>query len=196
MELPEAQGNWDDRGLVANTLGADDKPVFLPPGDTLSTRGGKAVLDQWYRDVPGINHTTQIRLPLGSVTNRPGVYRYEDMDFFPIDQQLFGNDTPGHPEHNYHFTVEVATRFRYQGGETFHFAGDDDVWVFLNRGLVIDLGGVHQIERASVELDQVAPGLKMTPGEIYPLHIFFAERHTTQSHFLLETSITEFASCD
>jgi len=71
-----------------------------------------------------VNLTTTITLPLSPSSSNTAVWNYQNLSFFPIDNQLFGNE--GDP-HNYHFTAEVVTSFRYQGGETFTFTGDDDV---------------------------------------------------------------------
>jgi fibro-slime domain-containing protein len=78
----------------------------------------------------------------------------------------------------------------------FRFTGDDDMWVFVNRRLAIDLGGLHTPRSASVELDSIALGHGLVVGETYPLHFFFAERHTIESNFTIHTSIAEPGSCD
>jgi fibro-slime domain-containing protein len=57
--------------------------------------------------------------------------------------------------------------------------------VFINGKLVIDLGGVHGAESATVLLDS----LGLTRGSTYPLDLFFAERHVTGSHFRVDTSL-------
>jgi fibro-slime domain-containing protein len=68
--------------------------------------------------------------------------------------------------------------------------------VFINRRLAIDLGGIHGAKRAEVVLDARASELELELGEIYPLHFFFAERHTEESNFTIETSIAEPGSCE
>jgi fibro-slime domain-containing protein len=191
FELPVA-GNVDDRGMVASVLGPDQKPVYAGNPTTRTTPTGKAAFDVWYRDTPGVNESLAVNLQLAEVPASPGLYVYESRAFFPIDDQLFGNE--GLP-HNYHFTLETHTSFDYRGGETFTFAGDDDVWVFIANQLAIDLGGVHQLETASVELDAVAARFGLVVGQRYALDLFFAERHTVDSDFGVRTTITDVGSC-
>ena len=181
-----------ETGIVAQILGADDKPVYAHSGPT-ATVSGPDTFNQWYRDVPGVNIFTTIDIPLGLSNSSKGVYGYSNTAFFPIDDQLFGNE--GQP-HNYAFTAEIATRFRYGGGETFTFSGDDDVFVFINRKLAIDLGGIHSIMSQTVDLDAQSSQLGIAKGGIYSMHIFFAERHMTESDFVVETTISEFDACN
>ncbi|BAY07655.1 PEP-CTERM sorting domain-containing protein [Calothrix sp. NIES-2098] len=169
-----------DKGIVQSILGADNKPVYAGGLGTATTHG-QAAFDQWYRDVPSVNLSKQHTITLNEIGNS-GLYTYSSNSFFPIDNQLFGNQGR---VHNYHFTYEIASQFTYQPGQTFEFTGDDDLWVFLNKQLVIDLGGVHKAESQSVNLDT----LGLTPGKTYDFNLFFAERHTTESNFSITTSI-------
>ena len=94
-----------------------------------------------------------------------------------------GDDIPGY--HNYGFTMKIQAEFVYVKGQYFEFNGDDDVWVFINNKLVVDIGGQHKKVKRAVNLDT----LNLTPGETYPFHIFYAERKRTQSNFMMRTSI-------
>lgn len=192
-----------ETGIVEPELGPDDKPVYAKGAKESVTTSGPTSFDQWFRDsvdeagMP-ISLSTSIELRLTTSTIRPEFFVYGNSasgrsPFFPIDGQLFGN-YPG-TVHNYHFTLEASAQFVYQAGQQFRFNGDDDMWVFINRRLAIDLGGLHSARNATVHLDDIAAATHMVPGERYPLHIFFAERHTLESNFFIETSIADVGQC-
>jgi fibro-slime domain-containing protein len=171
-----------DPGIVSAMLGADGLPVYA--GGTAGTTTGQANFDQWYRDTPGANMPLPTAITL--VDQGGGSYVYDNPAFFPIDGQGFGNE--GNP-HNYHFTLEMHTQFTYEGGEVFTFRGDDDLFTFVNGRLAIDLGGVHGPLEGSIDFDAMAAQLGITPGNTYAIDFFFAERHTSESNFRIETTI-------
>lgn len=178
-----------DPGIVQKALGADGKPVYAS-ATTTPTTNGKASFDQWYNDVPGVNQKKHHAITL---TNTGGnTWTYSSNAFFPIDGELFGNEGNAH---NYHFTYELATKFRYEGGEVFTFTGDDDLFVFINGKLGIDLGGVHGAMSGTINLDASASELGISVGNVYALDFFFAERHTSESNFRIDTSIATFVDC-
>jgi fibro-slime domain-containing protein len=195
FERPDnrAGGGLHEPGIVAFELGIDDKPVYQGDPSTPSTTG-QAEFDQWYRDVDGVNERVGgVVIDLKPSDNDSKLFTYSSASFFPIDGLGFGNEGR---THNYHFTLQLSTAFRYVGGETFSFSGDDDLWVFINRRLAIDLGGLHTRLQGEVDLDEKADELGIEVGEVYPLHLFFAERHTVASNFNIATTIAEFEFCE
>jgi len=177
----------DDLGIVTSMLGMDGKPVYAG-NPTTPTTSGKDNFDQWYRDVMGVNIAIPIEIPLMPAGN--GTYTYSNSAFFPIDGQGFGDESN---IHNYHFTLELRTEFTYEGGEVFTFTGDDDLFTYINGHLAINLGGVHGAQSSTVDLDARATELGITKGKKYPLDFFFAERHTSESNFRIDTTIGCFS---
>lgn len=184
-DFEDYKGNGASVGLVLPMLGADQTPQLDPAYDGKQMITSAESFAQWYHDVDGVNIAVPIELPL--VEDPPGVFVFDSTAFFPLDDQGFGNEDNAH---NFHFTTELHTSFTYAGGETFTFRGDDDLWIFVDEQLALDLGGLHSALEGTIEMDT----LGLEPGESYPMDIFHAERHTNASNFRIETTIACFVT--
>ena len=123
--------------------------------------------------------------------NKGGMFLLDDFEFLdsagtipnPYYDQLTGGSD--NAKHNFGFTMKFQATFEYVPGQYFDFLGDDDVWVFINNKLVVDIGGQHAQVAGAVDLDS----LNLIPDSTYNFHIFYAERHTSSSNFRMRTSI-------
>jgi len=191
----------DDRGIVATDLGPTSKPVYAHPGGATATTHGQTLFDYWYRDTTGTNIPFAFTIALTPIGG--GVSSYDNQEFFPLDGRGWNDEYVADDGnmHNFSFTFELHTTFEYMGGEVFTFIGDDDVFVFIDKKLVVDLGGVHGAETKAIHLDTLLTddaamtAVTLTKGTTYPLDIFYNERHTVASHFRMDTSIV-FNNCN
>jgi fibro-slime domain-containing protein len=186
-----------DPGIVESTLGADDTPVYAGQPTTRSTYGAMA-FSEWYHDAP-VNLTTRMLLPFGPPVTDATTLASNNAAFFPLDNQLYGNEVVmgggGVTGHNYYFTVAFALNFRYRGGETFRLASDDDSWVFINRTLAVDLGGLHERVAGSVDLDANRARLGITLGQPYVMNVFYADREPVEAVLDLDVPAADFMVC-
>jgi len=190
----------------------------------------------WYVDSPPYSRTIVQTLTLAgqvdgvvpmapcNTTGQPSCtsYQYSNELFFPLDgvATAWGLSGTGTDDkmHDFGFTSVARYWFEYTGAATLAFVGDDDVWVFINKTLAVDLGGTHQRATGTITLDAtagtgyacdfVAPGLPggpvacdsvartgghvvslgLAPNQVYEIAVFQAERHTVESHYQLTLS--------
>ncbi|MEO8178985.1 MAG: fibro-slime domain-containing protein [Deltaproteobacteria bacterium] len=200
------RGDVVRRQLIEPTLGLDGKPVFKSsvgcpakqntPTECETWSVMQPVItsadsySQWYRDTPGINIAFEKVLELAD--SGGGLYKYSSAEFFPIgNDQGFGITPPGQA-HNFLFTTEVHVTFEYVAKQKFTFRGDDDMWIFVNGRLAVDLGSMHDSKEGIIDFDAQAADLGIVVGRAYPMDIFHAERHTSASNFSIETNIACF----
>jgi len=209
----------DDIGALSFNLNTQYRIPVLYNGAT-GTVSDPAQFALWYRDAPGFNIPIAVNL---TATNNPAVtgvcdaliFNFNNQNFYPINGQGFGNFYQGR---NYGFTFDLHTEFTYEGNEFFNFAGDDDVWVFINDKLALDLGGVHGTEGGSLDLTWPTAGCGgytlpsnprycatkygsaisipcacllglQGPGNTYTFDLFYNERHTVGSDLAFTSSL-------
>lgn len=132
---------------------------------------------------------------------------YEDdtassLQFYPIDglgyDAILGDTTdktntsgngvrPEHPNGSY--TLRGEAQFVYQEDLYFEFSGDDDVYMYINGVLALDLGGAHGICTKRVNLKDVAAKCHLTPGDVATFTFFYMERNSDASNFKIETNM-------
>ncbi|HUI93834.1 MAG TPA: discoidin domain-containing protein [Chitinivibrionales bacterium] len=128
-----------------------------------------------------------------------GTYSYGNGAFFLLDNKGFGKewstentgvgDSTYISQHNYSFTMSMDTTFIMVPGLKFCFTGDDDIWLYLNNRLEMDLGGPHQAASDTVLVDTVAG---LTNYQKYNFDFFYCERHSVNSDIYITTNMLVF----
>ncbi|WP_437978513.1 fibro-slime domain-containing protein [Sorangium sp. So ce295] len=212
FEMPTFRGDEPRRKLIEPTLDGDRKPVFLDSVGcfadretqlgcrdgvgTQKTITSEESFNQWYRDVPGVNMTFTKELALEESPPGSGQFVFESAAFFPLAPDEGFGISPAGRDRNFLFTTEIHLMFGYVAGQKFTFVGDDDIWIFINGKLAVDLGSMHGPETGIIDFDAMADDLGIFPGNNYAMDIFHAERHTDGSNFRVTTNISCFVPVD
>ncbi len=211
FEYPTLTGNYFIKGMVQPTLGVDDKPVRTTTASTPPVTFD--TFDTWWK-TDSTNAAPTMRsyegcfdIPMSKTND--GSWEFDsyrdspDHGFWPAEGAL--DHFPGEavtscyvkpppdstiwvtngPKRNGNFCTESHATFTYAPGQDFAFRGDDDVWVFIDGKLVVDLGGVHTPGYDSIDLDK----LGLTAGKTYKWDFFQCNRQPCGSALRIKTSL-------
>ena len=163
-----------------------DKYVALGYKMTACTVSGKSYTATFQT---GVLDGTPVFFPVDGDTFTPASERSKASLAPPYDANFSAE--AGGALHNFSFTSEVRYWFQYDATKTFKldFTGDDDVWLFINKKLAVDLGGIHTPVQGSVTFGAGAPNtFGLTNGQVYEVAVFQAERQTSGSSYRLTLS--------
>jgi fibro-slime domain-containing protein len=209
--VPGCYGQWGNANASEIVGVADEQNAVFERTYPLSPLNDTA-----YKNV-----TIQDSLQFVCINHTTGTYQFNKTGWWVMDGRGFGaewtagyqktNDTACEPDtsvthlapgvwpHNFSWTMCMNRTFVKTPNDTFMFTGDDDIWLFLNNRLVMDLGGPQSSSSMTVLIDTcfkhtgsggtLVPGDTMVNNGTYNFDFFYCERHSVNSDCRITTNM-------
>ena len=132
----------------------------------------------------------------GTIYN--GTNEGDESGFYPLEglgyeqKGLLKNTSFTDGKHrNGGFTLRGESQFVYKKDANlyFTFTGDDDVYMYINGVLAMDLGGAHGRNTKTVNLNKVADKCGLVDGQVATFTFFYMERCSDASTFGIKTNM-------
>ena len=122
----------------------------------------------------GVAWTT--RFPFLPVTDAEGDFRGQTKSYYFLDdaQRVYTEGSNSYKDRNFNYVIASNGEFVYREEDDlfFEFEGDDDVYLFINGQLVLDIGGAHSITSVYIDVNDYvkAAATALAPLEQYGYH--------------------------
>lgn len=152
--------------------------------------------NNWFK--PNAYNTTGCLLQPLTLNRTSGQYEFASSEYFPIDDSIknpaFNEKLSRPPRPNRTISGSACTQSPPSNhpGLSFSFRGDDDVWVFIDKRLALDIGGQHGPIGGDINLDK----MNLLEGHAYQFDMFYCERHTPGSNIRIQTTMNLVPSYD
>eukprot|EP01133_Synstelium_polycarpum_P006561 gene6561-7606_t len=123
-------------GIVLDNLN-DSIPVLNPKSH--GSNIDPTCFKSFFTFIEDINLAVELNFQADEMPSRPGFYRFQSYNFFPIDGKGLDSQNNG-------IKQKLTGFFKVEGTEEFYYKGNDDAWLFINGTLTKDLGGVHSAQ--------------------------------------------------
>ena len=146
----------------------------------------EAAFEDWYPGLQGMfGWSAYYNAPTGWPYFEQGTETYTSSTSISANPRWYSEKG-----RNQHFCFESHAKFTHKPGLRFSFRGDDDIWVFIDNKLAVDIGGTHLAAPGYVDLDRFE-GLSgsLVYGNKYDIDIFFCDRRTTMSNVRIKTNM-------